>query len=111
MSGVMISVLLMLSLLARKVSSAKIRQILVLLTSYSLYLIFGGGTFLVVLIVSSALNYAFGTMLRRHPSAERLWIGIGFNILLLGVFKYVPAIGPDSWRGIAAPIGISFWTF
>jgi D-alanyl-lipoteichoic acid acyltransferase DltB (MBOAT superfamily) len=41
------------------------------------------------------------------------------NVALLGVFKYLPAVGPffpqnPFWQhiaGIALPLGVSFWTF
>jgi len=97
---------------------ARARQALLLIVSYGLYASFGP-RFLALLIFSSILNYGLGILLRRKPSGGRLWLGIVFNVALLGTFKYVPAIAPllptsslsGSLTGIALPVGISFWTF
>jgi len=91
------------------------RQLLFLGASYALYASWGW-RFLALLICSSLVNYGFGQLLRRRPSAARLWIGVAFNLALLGTFKYLPILA-----GVAAPasglahlllpVGISFWTF
>jgi alginate O-acetyltransferase complex protein AlgI len=75
---------------------------------------------LLLLIASSLINYFWGSVLRRHPTTAFLWIGIGFNVLLLGFFKYGLPLGeelpgamevPDLFQKIILPLGISFWTF
>src|SRR5262249_16241036 len=97
----------------------KARQWLLLLSSYFFYAHWEAG-FLLVLIASSLMNYTWGSVLRHRPTAVRLWIGIALNLLLLSLFKYLPALldagtevswQPDLLRQIVMPVGISFWTF
>jgi len=99
--------------------SNKARQILFLAASYVFYAYWGLG-FLSILIVSSLLNYICGSVLRRKPTAARLWVGIALNVLPLAFFKYLPALlamePVDSWqydlaRQIILPVGMSYWTF
>jgi alginate O-acetyltransferase complex protein AlgI len=102
-------------LLARLVRSRAGRQGLLLLASYALYASWTPW-FLGCLIVSSVANYGFGAYVRRNPTASRLWAGIGFNLLLLGSFKYLPPMAAAWHSGsaisrLALPVGISFWTF
>jgi alginate O-acetyltransferase complex protein AlgI len=100
-----------------KVASPTARQIVLLAASYGLYLTWTRW-FAAVLIFSVVVNYLLGEWLRRMPSAARLWVGIGLNLLLLGAFKYVPEISEQipiaslkSFAHLALPLGISFWTF
>lgn len=94
------------------------RQALLLFTSYLLYAIWGLG-FFGLLIFSSVMNFLFGRFIKRRPSADRLWIGIAANVVLLGIFKYAPELAPllshtrlaPGISRIVLPIGISFWTF
>src|SRR5262245_52784241 len=103
----------------RFVPHSKIRQWLLLGTSYSAYIHWAGLKFSAILIASSLLNYAWGAVLRRRPTTALLWVGVTLNVLLLGVFKYLPAIATeirgipqaDLLRQIILPLGISFWTF
>ncbi len=64
---------------------------------------------------STLFNFFWGAQLRSHSSSSRLWIGIGFNVALLSLYKYVPALVHShqsaSWTHLVMPIGISFWTF
>src|SRR5260221_12931228 len=106
-------------LLAWVVRPARARVILYLSASYILYAtwyLF----FLGMLIFSSLVNYALGKWLRRRLSAARLWVGVAFNVVTLGTFKYLPGFAALSFGGssvgtslahIALPVGISFWTF
>jgi D-alanyl-lipoteichoic acid acyltransferase DltB (MBOAT superfamily) len=104
--------------LSRFVRPVKGRQLLWLAASYCFYATWSL-KFLCVLIASSLVNYALGIYLRRNPSAGRLWVGIGFNVFLLGVFKYLPVwsahLGPGQLPSflehVILPVGISFWTF
>jgi alginate O-acetyltransferase complex protein AlgI len=66
------------------------------------------------------VNYAYGRVLRRKPTPQRLWIGIALNVLPLAFFKYLPPLLElglaGSWHGelarhILLPVGMSFWTF
>jgi alginate O-acetyltransferase complex protein AlgI len=106
-------------LLARPLKSAKARQILFLVASYVFYGSWGG-IFLAILLASSILNYGLGILIRYRPTLGRLWFGIGLNLLLLVLFKYLPSAifvsvpNPTSFsflHEIVMPVGISFWTF
>ena len=97
---------------------SRTRQVALLITSYVLYASWGLG-FLGLLVCSSLVNYGLGAWLRRKESVARLWVGIVLNVLLLGTFKYLPAIAPflphsslsATFANIVLPVGISFWTF
>ena len=105
-------------LAAWSIRSAGKRQFLLLIASYVFYASWGL-SFLAILIASSLINYALGAMVRRHPSVGRLWIGIGTNLILLAVFKYLPHLASGSAASsqggllerLIMPVGISFWTF
>jgi len=98
-----------------RVRSRGIRQAVLLAGSYVLYLSWGRW-FGVVLIASTVMNFLLGQWLRRKPTASVLAIGIGLNLALLGVFKYLPEGAVSaSWlqpfAGLVLPLGMSFWTF
>jgi len=100
------------------VRSLRLRQLILLAVSYALYLLWGPW-FLGVLLFSSICNYLLGVFLRRRITLGRLWLGIAFNLVLLGTFKYLPGLAnsaPSLWalhsfRQLILPLGISFWTF
>ncbi|HXN73223.1 MAG TPA: MBOAT family O-acyltransferase [Candidatus Acidoferrales bacterium] len=100
------------------VRSVRLRQLLLLAVSYSLYLLWGPW-FLGILLLSSVVNYFLGAYLRRRITQGRLWLGIVFNLILLGTFKYLPELASSSFpfwalhslRQLVLPLGISFWTF
>jgi len=100
-----------------KSRSLRARQAILLAISYGLYVTWGAW-FLVILLASTAVNFLAGRWLRRNPSAARLWTGLAFNIVLLGLFKYLPATATSiplaslqKLSQLALPLGISFWTF
>jgi alginate O-acetyltransferase complex protein AlgI len=105
-------------LLTRITRERRTRQLIFLFASYAFYATWGVW-FLGILLFSSVGNYVFGRYLRRKPSAGRLWAGIVFNVALLSVFKYLPALGHivvlhdrlPLLSHIVLPLGISFWTF
>ncbi|HEV7993618.1 MAG TPA: MBOAT family O-acyltransferase [Gemmatimonadaceae bacterium] len=105
-------------LLTQRVESARVRQVLYLVASYAFYLSVGW-RFFGILLASSLFNYAWGSVVRRKPTASVLWVGILANVLLLSTFKYLPALAglfeqspiARSIAHLALPIGISFWTF
>jgi alginate O-acetyltransferase complex protein AlgI len=104
-------------LLSWRLREGRARQLLYLVLSYLFYATWGLW-FLGVLILGSLGNYLLGQYLRRKPSVGRLWIGIGCNVALLSVFKYLPEIGRHSpasplghFAHLVLPIGMSFWTF
>jgi alginate O-acetyltransferase complex protein AlgI len=112
--------ILVISCAARFIPVPQPRQWLLLAASYLLYAHWAGKGFLLLLVASSLLNYAWGAVLRRRPTTTLLWIGVGLNVLLLGFFKYVPALvqewpgaqwPPNFLQQIVLPLGISFWTF
>jgi alginate O-acetyltransferase complex protein AlgI len=105
-------------LVAMRLRSLVARQWLYLIASWLFY--FSWGSWLiVVLLFSSVMNYGLGEWLKKRTSAGRLWTGIGFNLVLLSVFKYLPMLGTvapagsalSSLKHMVFPIGISFWTF
>jgi alginate O-acetyltransferase complex protein AlgI len=100
-----------------KVRSRVVRQAVLLTSSIALYLTWQPW-FSSVLATSIVINFLFGKWLRAQPHWLPLSLGISFNLLLLGAFKYVPQtiahILPASleeFGRIALPLGISFWTF
>jgi len=105
---------LMCASILAKVRSPRLRQVVMLVASYALYLTWGF-RFAAVLFASTILNFLLGQWLRRRTSATILWIGILFNLLLLGTFKYLPELAVhfplQRFAHLALPLGISFWTF
>lgn len=105
-------------LVAMRLRSTVARQWLYLAASLVFY--FSWASWLiVVLLFSSLMNYYLGEWQKKRNTAGRLWTGIGLNLVLLCVFKYLPLIGAASPAGsplaafkrILFPLGVSFWTF
>jgi len=76
--------------------------------------------YLALLLFQILINYIFAKRLRQSPGRLLLWIGIGFNLLLLGYFKYrnffLENLEPlFDWHlhltALFVPLGISFHTF
>jgi len=104
-----------------KVRSRALRQAVLLIASYALYLTWGIW-FAAVLLASTAMNFLVGRYLksglRRQPSGVLLTLGILLNLALLGAFKYLPEAAVrlplsslQRFSHLALPLGISFWTF
>ena len=100
-----------------KVRSRRVRQALLLLASYGLYLTWGPW-FAGVLLASTIGNFLFGQWLRRTPSGAILSLGILLNLSFLAAFKYLPEVAVhiplsslQSFSHLALPLGLSFWTF
>ena len=111
------SLFLICALILANVHSRKIRQAVLLASSFILYLTWGPW-FAAVLLTSIVVNYVLGKWLRRNQRPLALFTGIVFNLLLLGVFKYLPEAAAHfnfgslhAWASLALPLGISFWTF
>lgn len=102
----------------------KYRNIFLLLASILFYA-WGEPVYVVLMLFSITLNYAFGILVDRFTSSVSRKIALAvcilMNLLLLGYFKYFdffastvnnlfqnPVIGI---RNIVLPIGISFYTF
>jgi alginate O-acetyltransferase complex protein AlgI len=116
--GILYCAVFLLSVLVfAKVSSRKVRQPLLLIGSYVLYLNWGAW-FGSVLLASTVMNYLLGESLRRKPTRVILTVGILLNLAILSTFKYLPEFArsiPFSslqpFVHLALPLGISFWTF
>jgi len=110
--------ILILWLLAMRPRSVKARQVLYLIASWIFYYSWGGWL-IVILILSSLMNYGLGEWLKKKITAGRLWVGLLANLVLLCTFKYLPLLGAAAASGsplaalkrILFPIGVSFWTF
>ena len=73
-----------------------------------------------ILLASIVVNYAFGRCLTNNRSKKVLMVGIAFNLLFLGYFKYTNFILENinylfnagiAMKNIVLPLGISFFTF
>jgi D-alanyl-lipoteichoic acid acyltransferase DltB (MBOAT superfamily) len=100
-----------------KVRSRALRQAILLIACYALYLTWGAW-FAAVLLTSTVMNFLLGKWLQRKPSPLALSAGILLNLVLLGSFKYRPEIvvniplsSLQRFAHLALPLGISFWTF
>jgi len=116
--GILYAVLFLLCVVVfAKVRSRGLRQAVLLLASYTLYLTWGLW-FAAVLLTSTVVNFLVGEWLRRKPTGLVLSTGIFLNLVLLGSFKYLPEIAVavplsslQRFSHLALPLGISFWTF
>lgn len=101
---------------------ARVKNAALLVCSLFFYA-WGEPTFVLVLLVSIALNYGFGRALAVARKSV-LIAGVVTNLLLLAIFKYLdfllaalvqalPALGQwvPAQVGLALPLGISFFTF
>lgn len=100
-----------------KIRSRQVRQSVLLIVSYALYISWGVW-FAAVLLTSTGMNYLVGRWLRRKQSGVILSVGIFLNLALLCTFKYlpeaafqIPLSSLQSFSQLALPLGISFWTF
>ncbi len=101
-----------------KVRSRSVRQAVLLIASYALYVTWGPW-FAAVLLASTVMNFLVGEWLRRGPSGATLFVGILLNLTLLASFKYLPEVAVhlpfssllQAFSHLALPLGISFWTF
>ena len=84
----------------------------ILLTMSLMFYAWGEPVFVFIMLASIVLNWRLALNVR--GSKKLLAIAIGFDVLLLGVFKYAGFITENlglSRVNIALPIGISFFTF
>jgi alginate O-acetyltransferase complex protein AlgI len=103
----------------------KLRNAVLLFFSYLFYL-YGAAGFLLILILSTSADYAFGRLIDRKIKFKRMWLGFSLllNLGLLAYFKYANffigavnsclaglKIAPIDWTAVILPIGISFFTF
>ncbi len=98
----------------------------ILLAFSLLFYGWGGPSYLLLMLVSIAINYVFGLLIgSRKKPADKLFLagGITANLLLLGYFKYANFLADNANKFLSAfgvqieiaeillPIGISFYTF
>lgn len=89
-----------------------------LLVAGLVFYCFGSLQGLLILLASSLVNFLLGLRIQSGKRAK-LWLGIGVaaNLGLLGLYKYLDflvgsVLGlPQLQLGLAAPLGISFFTF
>lgn len=100
-----------------RVRQKGVRQGVLLAASYLLYLTWTKW-FVGILLLSTGANFLFGQWLRKRPAWPALTAGVVFNLALLGSFKYLPEVAislpfssPQSFKHLALPLGLSFWTF
>jgi len=99
---------------------------IVLMVSSLIFYLWGGVSLSTVLISSILFNFLFGLWINKweHGKKVPLIIGIIFNLLMLGTFKYgnflveninhllnITGMSPIKDPGIVLPLGISFFTF
>ena len=115
------------TLIAYYLAGNRLRNLVLLLTSLLFYA-WGEGGYVLIMLLSIALNFVVGRLLDRTEGKQArtavLAGGIGLNLALLGYFKYgnwlaeivaalIPGLkAPDILADpIHLPIGISFFTF
>lgn len=92
------------------------RNLVLLLTSLVFYGI-GEPSYILLMIVTIAADYAFGLAIAHVPHRARLllWSAVVFNLGLLGFFKYYNLLASSlpflPSVSVRLPIGISFYTF
>lgn len=99
--------------------SLRMKNTLLALVSVFFYA-FGEPVYVILLLISVLMNYAFARLVNRTHSKWILGVSVVLNLLMLGVFKYaalavetvnlIPGVSL-SVPAIALPIGISFYTF
>ena len=65
---------------------------------------------LFILLFSVGINFFFASLLHRKADRILLFVGIGFNLCLLGYFKYAEFLNLRE-ESILLPLAISFFTF
>lgn len=92
----------------------------VLITASLVFYAWSSLVFLPLVLGSVAVNYALGALLHRRGGRALFWLGIAFNLGLLGWFKYSTFLGANlAWvagqsffvHAVVLPLAISFFTF
>jgi len=103
--------------LLTRIRTRSVRQVVLLISSYLLYISWGAW-FAAILVASTVINFFLGEWLRRKPAKSVLTTGILLNLALLASFKYLPDVAVNlpfsslqKFAHLALPLGISFWTF
>ncbi|AQA20013.1 hypothetical protein BST95_18945 [Halioglobus japonicus] len=114
-------VFLPLALVVINLSAGRGHNVFILAFSLIFYY-WSSGLATLVLVASIVVNWLLGLWLGRSSSKAVLSIGVAFNLLVLGFFKYafffsdnilrvVDSVQDNPFLGIVLPIGISFYTF
>ncbi|QXP69196.1 MBOAT family protein [Polaribacter sp. R2A056_3_33] len=106
----------------------KVQNLLILVASYIFYG-WWDWRFLSLILLSTLVDYSIGLQLNKTENSHKrkylLWLSLGFNLGLLGFFKYFNFFienWVDAWSSIGItmhksslniilPVGISFYTF
>ncbi len=109
-----------LALLACRAARGRARNAVLLLFNLIFYA-YGEPVYVLLMLASIAVNYAFGRLLGRAARGRRalLAAAVALNLAALGVFKYAGLVTGTLGRflpavptvSLALPIGISFYTF
>jgi len=123
-SPIFIFLFLPLTLLLFYLSSAKLKNGVLLFASLVFYA-WGGVSYSIILVVSILINYLFGYLVARKKNYRiYLGLGVGINLAILFYYKYANFIVANlntlfrnfqikqiEETNIILPIGISFFTF
>ncbi len=95
-------------LLHMAVKNTDIRNVLLVMASLLFYA-YGEPCYVLLLLISVAVNYFAGRALDKNPKKPVLACAVVFNVGVLFVFKYLDFFFVKT--GLRLPIGISFYTF
>jgi len=123
-SAIFLFLFLPLTVLTYYLVKGRLKNIILLIASLVFYA-WGGVSYSVILIFSILFNYLFGYLIHKNKNKKLyLSIGVGLNLLVLGIFKYADFIIENinkitesfsfekiNQPHIILPIGISFFTF
>ena len=101
--------------------STSFTKVILLLASYA-FIAYANPVCLVILLISSGINYLCNRLMKAVPSSSKqmMVLGVIFNLFLLGYFKYTNFLidsinvvfgGSISALNILLPLGISFYSF
>lgn len=118
--------LLPICLLGYAVVGRRLRNLWLLIVSVLFY-VWGSGALVILLAVSTLIDYAMGWLVAHGRATENRSIqrlGVTFSVItnlgLLGYFKYANffvdqidsiGLGGFEWETVTLPVGISFYTF
>lgn len=117
---VFLPVTLVLYFAIKKVGNRKAENLFLILCSAAFYA-WGGVSFLLLLLLSSGINYLLGRAMEGTYRKAALWTAVVYNLAVLVFFKYINFIiesilglpaAEGGWRlNVGMPLGISFFTF
>jgi len=117
--GVYLPLVIAITVLLRRIEATQFVLPFLIAASFAFYS-WSYPPYLLLLITSIAINFLIGKRLERYGQKTTLWIGVLFNLGLLGWFKYagffagtISALSGASFEigHIILPLAISFFTF